>query len=139
VSDVHDRVREANAAWWDRHLSLRETWGHPVDREYLAAHNATPGTAISLALSVVHWMHNAESARRHGLKDAVGGARVDSDIFFMRRYAIEATKAWLIEAQTALETHPPSDPFWRGYGHRDVEVLIRNLQVALDDFEANKP
>jgi len=112
-------TRDRNTSWWNEHPDFREKYGQMVrDTE-------------SLALSVVHWHHNVESARRHAPE------KLDAEQFFLRQYATDATRAWLIAAQTEIETYPPSDAYWRGYGHTDQECLIRNLQVALDDFEAN--
>lgn len=145
MSNIQDRVREQNAAWWAAHPDLRKNWTDPVDPIATGKPIGPPdaqmprrGTAASLARSVVHWQHNYESSLRHGTRTGDGtGPMAPVDAHFGRRYAILATKAMLIEAQTALETYPPDHAFWVGYGHRDQEAYIRNLQIALDDFEWN--
>lgn len=118
LTEVHDHVRAENAAWWAAHPELHDRKPYAHD-------------AKDLAFSVVHWHHNVESSQRH--KTELG----ESDRFFLRQYAISATRAWLAEAQRDLEIYPADHEHWRGYGHRDQESLIRNLQVAIDDFEWN--
>lgn len=113
---LHDEVVAKNAAWWAAHPDFKAS---PV------------ASADSLARSVVHWHHNVESRRRYE-----GWSAAKSDEFFRRQYAIEATKAWLVEAQAmlvALLLDRPED--WSQ--KRDQEVLVRTLQHALDDFEWN--
>ena len=85
-----------------------------------------------MAFSFLHWQHNVESTRRFGTE-----SETTTDRFFARRYAIAATRACLIEAQTELETYPADHAHWRSYGHDDIECFIRMMQVALDDFEWN--
>jgi hypothetical protein len=130
--------KELNEAWWAAHPEVRKTWSYP------SATNFDPvvptnwhigrGSAASFAFTVVHWHHNVESAIRKGDQKWLDGQR-----YFLRQYAKQATTAWLIEAQTELEKYPdPKDPYWHGYGHSLNHMTIRNLQVALDDFEANK-
>jgi hypothetical protein len=113
---LHDEVVAKNAAWWSAHPDFKAP---------------TTGTADSLARSVVHWHHNVESRRRHE-----GWSAAENDEFFRRQYAIAATQAWLVEAQAKLDTLGPTSPeTW--YQKRDLEVEIRVLQHALDDFEWN--
>lgn len=115
----HDSdVIAKNQAWWDAHPDLRK--------------NRPSSTAASMALSVVHWHHNVESSWRAGGKH--GPNRTEE--FFLRQYAWEATKVWLIETQDELEALGPVGPTtW--YQKRDLECRVRNLQHALDDFEWN--
>ncbi len=119
MKTLHEQVREKIAEWWTTHPDFRERYSKIVS------------DADSLARSVVHWHHNVESARRHAPE------KTNGEQFFLRQYAVIATQAWLISAQTELETYPADHSHWRGYGHRDQECLIRCLQVALDDFEYN--
>lgn len=117
MSDTHDDVIAKNTAWWAAHSDFLK--------------DKANATAASLALSVVHWHHNVEGRRRR-----YGKAEADSDEFFLRQYAISATRAWLAETQVALEALGPTGPTtW--YQKRDLEVHVRVLQHALDDFEWN--
>lgn len=111
MSKLHYEVVAKNEAWWVSHPDKRQT-----------------ASADSLARSVVHWHHNVESRRRHA-----GWSAAEGDEFFRRQYAIAATWAWLLEARSRRDKLRPSD--W--YQWRDVEVEIRTLQNALDDFEYN--
>lgn len=112
---LHDEVVAKNAEWWAARPGFK----------------ASPtATADSLARSVVHWHHNVESRRRHE-----GWTAAEGDEFFRRQYAIEATKAWLVEAQAKLDALGGTRETW--YQRRDLEVEIRTLQHALDDFEWN--
>jgi hypothetical protein len=113
---TNDDVTVKNTAWWATHPGFAEKYSkmrYDVD---------------SLARSTVHWHHNVESRRRHQ-----GWGASENDEFLLRQYAIAATQAWLLEAEAKCKTLGPSD--W--YQYRDLQVLIRNLQVALDDFEWN--
>ena len=112
---MSDEVAAKNAAWWAVHPDFREKY------------SKMPYSAASLARSVVHWHHNVESAKHHDPE------KLDSELFFLRQYVVDATRAWLLEAQARLEALGPND--W--YQWRDTSVEIRNLQVALDDFEWN--
>lgn len=123
MSTVHERVREQNAVWWAAHPDVRGV--------------AKGWDATSFARSVLHWHHNVESSLRHGTKGGDGSPMLAGDQFFLRQYAIDATKAWLVSSQVEIETYPPEHEHWHGYGHTDIETLIRNLQVALDDFAWN--
>lgn len=116
---THDEVRAAIKAWWDAHPNFREKY------KPLAPFDV-------MCRSVVHWHHNVELSLQHDRKS------LDGDRFFLRQYAHDATRAWLLEAQANLERFPPDHAHWRGYGHIDQECLIRNLQIALDAFDANK-
>src|SRR5574337_1704538 len=100
---LHDEVVAKNAAWWTAHPDFKA---------------APSATADSLARSVVHWHHNVESGWRRT------GHPIASDEYFMRQYAIEATKAWLVEAQAELTALGPTTPeTW--YQKRDLESEFR--------------
>lgn len=113
---LHDETVTKNAAWWAAHPDFK----------------ASPtASADSLARLVVHWHHNVESRRRHD-----GWSTAESEKIFRRQYAIEATKAWLVEELAKLVALGPTTPETR-YQKRNQEVLVRVLQHALDDFEWN--
>lgn len=109
-----EQVVDKNTAWWTAHPNFKPSIGD----------------ADSLAKSVVHWHHNVESSRRFK-----GTEAAKSDEFFLRQYAIGATGAWLAEAQAELDAMQSTPETW--YQRRDLEVLIRTLQSALDNFEWN--
>ena len=120
--DTDERMREKNAAWWA---------AHPDFKIY------TQATAESLAFTTVHWIHNYESSLRYGERTGDNsGPMAPVNQYTARSYAILTTKAWLIETQKKLDTSPePSPENW--YGRRDLEMHVRNLQLALDTFEWN--
>lgn len=127
MTALHDRVRAENTAWWDAHQDF--------DR---LVPNA--GTAESFAFSVVHWFHNAESSERHGTQTGDGtGLMAPVDRRTCRGYAIFATRRWLHESQRDLDLYPAGHAHWDSpsRGRLDVESLVRNLQIALDDFDWN--
>ena len=120
MSKLDEKTRAAIAAWFASHPK----WNQGM-------HTST--TAASLALSVVHWHHNVESSKRYG--DA---AHAENDAYFLRAYAILATKKWLEESNAemvALEADASAPGNW--YRIRDHACAVYNFQRALDDFEEN--